>query len=257
MPPATQTPAGNLWESTQRETTALKALFFSQSDFSCNSLHALKIMLVLFFSVRSRFIKCLHGNTFLCSVKNKLFSGLFKLWGLIIYVYIHICIYAYVCVCGLFKWRFFILSVICHYTIHTYYMALCKDLTPFPSNLTEVYHTWVQLATPRPDCCHTCSQSSHHFNGTCLAEWRSRCESVIVWQRYWEQYEFGSNFILHTSSIPPFCSQLLRLEAAHEMLCLNQHAGDYYKHFDQFFFFPQPLLYYRVKVILNPHKKYV
>ena len=35
-------------------------------------------------------------------------------------------------------------------------------------NLTVVYHTW---ATPRPDYCHTCSQSRNLLNWTCLTKW--------------------------------------------------------------------------------------
>ncbi len=71
---------------------------------------------------------------------------------------------------GVFLWR--------ENKIQTH-MALCeKVFAPHP--LLKHNHSYVltggggkhsTLATPRPDYCHTCSQSRNHLNRTCLTKW--------------------------------------------------------------------------------------
>ncbi len=54
-------------------------------------------------------------------------------------------------------------------------MALCeKVFAPHPllkHNCGLSHLSSVSLATPRPDYCHTCSQSRNHLNRTCLTKW--------------------------------------------------------------------------------------
>ncbi len=54
-------------------------------------------------------------------------------------------------------------------------MALCeKVFAPHPllkHNCGLSHLSLVSLATPRPDYCHTCSQSRNHLNRTCLTKW--------------------------------------------------------------------------------------
>ncbi len=67
---------------------------------------------------------------------------------------------------GFFLWR--------ENKIQTH-MALCeKVFAPHPllkHNCGLSHLSLVSLATPRPDYCHTCSQSRNHLNRTCLTKW--------------------------------------------------------------------------------------
>ncbi len=67
---------------------------------------------------------------------------------------------------GVFLWR--------ENKIQTH-MALCeKVFAPHPllkHNCGLSHLSSVSLATPRPDYCHTCSQSRNHLNRTCLTKW--------------------------------------------------------------------------------------
>ncbi len=67
---------------------------------------------------------------------------------------------------GFFLWR--------ENKIQTH-MALCeKVLAHHPllkHNCGLSHRSSVSLATPRPDYCHTCSQSRNHLNRTCLTKW--------------------------------------------------------------------------------------
>ncbi|KAF4073169.1 hypothetical protein AMELA_G00255770 [Ameiurus melas] len=53
-------------------------------------------------------------------------------------------------------------------------MALCEKVI---APLVKTYYNCgcphlssISLATPRPDYCHTCSQSRHHLNRSCLTQ---------------------------------------------------------------------------------------
>ncbi len=67
---------------------------------------------------------------------------------------------------GFFLWR--------ENKIQTH-MALCEKVfapkPPLKHNCGLSHLTSVSLATPRPDYCHTCSQSRNHLNRTSLTKW--------------------------------------------------------------------------------------
>ncbi len=67
---------------------------------------------------------------------------------------------------GFFLWR--------ENKIQTH-MALCEKVfapkPPLKHNCGLSHLSSVSLATPRPDYCHTCSQSRNHLNRTCLTKW--------------------------------------------------------------------------------------
>ena len=48
-------------------------------------------------------------------------------------------------------------------------MALCEESVCPP---VKILNSGLSLDTPRPDYCHTCSQSRHHLSRTCLMKWK-------------------------------------------------------------------------------------